>query len=316
MSEILIEVARDLMLKDDTKKLHGKLCSDLEIFLAKTLTQSHLKIELFGSSKSGFGCDDCDLDMTVTAYTNLFNNIRRFADAIRSFSQTVCGSVEEVPTAKVPIIKFDCRVVDSDGSARTFSVDLSFGNNLGVKNTALLKKYADFDERVPILGILVKKFTKQMNICGVKQRFMAPYAYTIMLIYFLQRKKVLPNFQEEEFPVFRRCNYDSVYDLLKGFLNYYSGTSYHDTVFDDFRDVVCIRRTKILSRAEKRWHRTIFNVEDPFKLDHNLGRSVDHDSLVLIKISFKMILKHLNSLYPLYALPSNIFEVSPIVKDC
>ncbi|CAK0829240.1 unnamed protein product, partial [Prorocentrum cordatum] len=79
--------------------------------------------------------------------------------------------VELVETARVPIVK--CRwcaeaggaaASQAPGSPREFEVDVSFCNEVAYYNSRLLRAYADLDQRVVRLCLLVKLWAKRRRI--------------------------------------------------------------------------------------------------------------------------------------------------------
>lgn len=96
-------------------------------------------------------------------------------------------------------------------------------------------------------------------------------------------------------------NNQSVGSLLRGFFAYYGGRG-RQTPLGEFnwcREVISIRtRGGILSKAEKGWtgarvdgkgnkHRFLIAIEDPFELDHNIGRTVILDGSRAIQNEFQ-----------------------------
>ena len=67
-----------------------------------------------------------------------------------------------------------------------------------VHNTAMLELYSRIDPRCRILGYVMKDFAKACGICDASQGSLSPYAYRLMVIYYLQRTSppVLPVLQE------------------------------------------------------------------------------------------------------------------------
>ncbi|KAG0416502.1 hypothetical protein HPB47_006359 [Ixodes persulcatus] len=63
-------------------------------------------------------------------------------------------------------------------------------------------------------------------------------------------------------------NNESVGELWLGLLRFYT------EVFDFRADVVCIRHREPVTRLQKSWTSRCIAIEDPFKLDHNLGNGV------------------------------------------
>ena len=68
----------------------------------------------------------------------------------------------------------------------------------GVRNSALLEFYSRIDPRCRTLGYAMKHFAKLAGIADASKGSLNPYAYILMLIYYLQRTSppVLPVLQE------------------------------------------------------------------------------------------------------------------------
>lgn len=176
-----------------------------------------LKVNLFGSSANGFGSKTSDLDccLTVegceTALSAGFSSEKgeREVTIIAGLMQklvnlnyglqaqhvnskefrSIFQHVEAVPDAKVPIIRFIHVATGLEG-------DLSIYNTLPLRNTKLLRTYANFDDRILPLGFLLKQFCKTVEIGDASRGSLSSYAYLMLLIHYLQHKKVLPNLQE------------------------------------------------------------------------------------------------------------------------
>jgi len=80
--------------------------------------------------------------------------------------------------AKVPILR-----LRFEGC---LEVDLSCNNRQPLKNTALLACYANMHPAVSRLGRAVKLWAKTAGVCGAADRNLSSYAFTLMVVYFLQ----------------------------------------------------------------------------------------------------------------------------------
>ncbi len=69
---------------------------------------------------------------------------------------------------------------------------------MALRNTELLRAYVDMDERVRILGILIKVWAKHCNIGDASRGSLSSYAYVILMLHYLQRCQppVVPFLQE------------------------------------------------------------------------------------------------------------------------
>lgn len=70
-------------------------------------------------------------------------------------------------------------------------MDICINNILGVINSNMLKVYCEIDPRVEQLGKLVKLWAKAKMVSS--QSNYSSYAMILMVIYFLQKKKILPS---------------------------------------------------------------------------------------------------------------------------
>jgi terminal uridylyltransferase len=82
--------------------------------------------------------------------------------------------VLEITSAKVPIVKVRHKKSSIEG-------DISLYNTLALQNTELLKSYAQIDERVKILGLVVKYFAKTCQIGDASCGSLSSYAYIILM---------------------------------------------------------------------------------------------------------------------------------------
>ncbi|XP_009462323.1 PREDICTED: terminal uridylyltransferase 7 isoform X3 [Nipponia nippon] len=210
-------------------------------------------------------------------------------------------NVLPITTAKVPIVKFF--------HVRSgLEVDISLYNTLALHNTRLLSSYAAIDPRVKYLCYTMKVFTKICDIGDASRGSLSSYAYTLMVLYFLQQRKppVIPVLQEiykepkkpeilvdgwnvyffdkiEELSVvWPDCgkNTESVGQLWLGLLRFYTEE------FDFKEHVICIRRKNLLTTFKKQWTSKYIVIEDPFDLNHNLGAGLSRKMTNFIMKAF------------------------------
>ncbi|KAM6105328.1 LOW QUALITY PROTEIN: terminal uridylyltransferase 7 [Pterocles gutturalis] len=260
------------------------------------------KLNLFGSSKNGFGFKQSDLDICMTM------------DGLETAEGLDCIKISEVAkvlkkqsglrnvlltTAKVPIVKFLCQ--------SGLEVDISLYNTLALHNTRLLSSYAAIDPRVKYLCYTMKVFTKICDIGDASRGSLSSYAYTLMVLYFLQQRNppVIPVLQEiyqepkkpeilvdgwnvyffdkieELSAVWPDCeNTESVGQLWLGLLRFYTEE------FDFKEHVICIRRKNLLTTFKKQWTSKYIVIEDPFDLNHNLGAGLSRKMTNFIMKAF------------------------------
>ncbi|CAK0811253.1 unnamed protein product [Prorocentrum cordatum] len=86
--------------------------------------------------------------------------------------------VRLVPGARIPVLS-----LRFDGAV---DVDLSCHNTEPLRNSQLLRAYAQVSPLVRGLALLVKLWSKAAGVCGAQSRNLTSYALALMAIYFLQ----------------------------------------------------------------------------------------------------------------------------------
>ena len=171
-----------------------RIVNNLQNYIRQSFAGATLR--LFGSSANGFGFRGSDLDICLTFHGNEtgenidpINIIVSVADRLKRYRE--CNNVMAITTAKVPIVKFTMKKSNIEG-------DLSLYNVLAIANTKLLATYANIDTRVKILGYAMKFFAKLCDIGDASRGSLSSYAYTLMVIHFLQQIKppIVPVLQE------------------------------------------------------------------------------------------------------------------------
>ncbi|KAI4007568.1 terminal uridylyl transferase 7 [Homo sapiens] len=206
-----------------------------------------------------------------------------------------------ITTAKVPIVKFF-------HLRSGLEVDISLYNTLALHNTRLLSAYSAIDPRVKYLCYTMKVFTKMCDIGDASRGSLSSYAYTLMVLYFLQQRNppVIPVLQEiykgekkpeifvdgwniyffdqiDELPTYwSECgkNTESVGQLWLGLLRFYTEE------FDFKEHVISIRRKSLLTTFKKQWTSKYIVIEDPFDLNHNLGAGLSRKMTNFIMKAF------------------------------
>lgn len=143
--------------------------------------------------------------------------VRVLADKLEKSGITV---VEVVANARVPIVKCRYAVRGEEKlvgreEEHEFDVDVSFCNEVALHNSQLLRSYAKFDIRAHALGVLVKHWAKQRGIRSALDGTLSSYAYTLMVIHFLQRSQILPNIQNPPEELKKKLGVESTESLLE-----------------------------------------------------------------------------------------------------
>ncbi|TMW57718.1 hypothetical protein Poli38472_014321 [Pythium oligandrum] len=172
-----------------------------------------------------------------------------------------------VTGARIPMIRFA-------HPSSPYECDLCFDNELMVHSTTLLRSYAENDERVRILGVLIKQWAKQRGISDASRGFLKPFGYVLLVIYYLQsRLGLVPNLQHPTQRNHVNCD-QNVVEMLLGFFAFYT------TEFQFDKYVVSIRFPSRRISKKLRWgdanaKHWRMSLEDPVETDNDLGRAVN-----------------------------------------
>uniref|UniRef100_A0A8C2ZYU8 CCHC-type domain-containing protein n=1 Tax=Cyclopterus lumpus TaxID=8103 RepID=A0A8C2ZYU8_CYCLU len=278
------------------------ILQDLETFVRRQFAGARL--QLFGSSKNGFGFRQSDLDICMVLEGQ--DSIEDVDCIIESLARTLrkhqgLKNILPITTAKVPIVKFYHVRTGLEG-------DISLYNTLALHNTHLLALYAAIDRRVKILCYVMKVFAKICDIGDASRGSLSSYAYTLMVLFFLQQRDppVIPVLQEiydgkkkpevlvdgwnvyffddlkalpSRWPQHGK-NVETVGELWLGLLRFY-------TEDFDFREhVICLRQHGRLTTFNKQWTSKYIVIEDPFDLNHNLGAGLSRKMTNFIMKAF------------------------------
>ncbi|XP_058492229.1 terminal uridylyltransferase 4 isoform X2 [Solea solea] len=280
------------------------ILQDLENFVRRQFAGARL--QLFGSSKNGFGFRQSDLDICMVLEgqetmddIDCITIIESLARLLKKHSGL--KNILPITTAKVPIVKFYHVRTGLEG-------DVSLYNTLALHNTNLLASYAAIDRRVKILCYVMKVFAKVCDIGDASRGSLSSYAYTLMVLFFLQQRNppVIPVLQEiydgkkkpevliDGWNVYFHDdlktlpshwsqygkNTETVGELWLGLLRFY-------TEDFDFREhVICIRQHHSLTTFNKQWTSKYIVIEDPFDLNHNLGAGLSRKMTNFIMKAF------------------------------
>ncbi|KAK9523090.1 hypothetical protein VZT92_019515 [Zoarces viviparus] len=280
------------------------IIQDLEAFVRRQFAGARL--QLFGSSKNGFGFRQSDLDICMVLEGQETMEDVECISIIESLARMLwkhqgLKNILSITTAKVPIVKFFHLRTGLEG-------DISLYNTLALHNTHLLASYAAIDRRVKILCYVMKVFAKMCDIGDASRGSLSSYAYTLMVLFFLQQRDppVIPVLQEiydgkkkpevlvdgwnvyffddlkalpSRWPQYRK-NTETVGELWLGLLRFY-------TEDFDFREhVICLRQHGCLTTFNKQWTSKYIVIEDPFDLNHNLGAGLSRKMTNFIMKAF------------------------------
>ncbi|KAM8866789.1 poly(A) RNA polymerase GLD2 isoform 1-T2 [Synchiropus picturatus] len=219
--------------------------------------------------------------------------------------------------AKVPILKFKERGGDLE-------FDLNVNNTVGIRNTFLMRSYANADPRVGPIVLVVKKWARYHQINDASQGTLSSYSLVLMVLNFLQTRQtpVIPSLQRDhpqcfnpnmpidgvpeaadKVPRYLSGNKACLGELFLGFLKYYA------TEFRWDKQVISVREACVFDKTDSlQWKNKYICVEEPFDRT-NVARAVHkEDKFKAIKDQFfeswctLQREKDLNSILPVQAL--------------
>ncbi len=270
------------------------------------------KLTAFGSSESGLGLKNGDIDLCLEFKGEKPKKV--LTKIARMLREDGMEDVTLIAHAKVPIVKF----IDS----RTkIPIDISINNSLAIHNTNLLKLYNDCDVRVRPFVLSIKNWALHRGICNAAYGTFSSYAWTLIALQFLQtcNPPILPNIQQGENRILKEVE-GTTYDLtmneepneLIKFENKSNIGQLIINFFDQFskewpweENVISLRSGKMISRKEKRWEekkpklidalidenklrlgKHSLPVEDPFDHLHDLSRVLRTEGVMDIREEF------------------------------
>ncbi|XP_054733720.1 speckle targeted PIP5K1A-regulated poly(A) polymerase [Anastrepha obliqua] len=267
-----------------------------------------LKIHPFGSFVSGLALRDSDIDLFIQCEQRIgdrvtdlqyimFNRINNILHRSKCFSEVI-----PIRQARVPIIK--CKHTSTG-----FSLDINLSCPSSVQNTNFLRDLLKLDTRIMELTVFLKVWAKQLQLIG--RGNMSSYCFITLIIFYLQqpqsgRPAVLPSIKklQENIPavMIGGVNYAfelhesalslpvelTTSNLIHGFFKFYSNFQFERVLLvpylgeaipkDQFKnDPAChdrLRAIGILKDNPAVQANRCVCVQDPFSLNHNIGKSV------------------------------------------
>ncbi|KRY37404.1 Poly(A) RNA polymerase GLD2-A [Trichinella spiralis] len=157
-------------------------------------------ILLTGSSVTGLGLNDCDMDLCLITPTPrreyyierhlALQTLQACYNAFCNPNSPICQ--HQIITAKVPILRG--KFVNPWG----YSVDINCNHVLGIYNSYLLRSYVKIDDRFAPLVICIKHWAKLKGLCDAQNGYLNSYSWTLLVLNYLQcgvRPPVLPSLQ-------------------------------------------------------------------------------------------------------------------------
>jgi DNA polymerase sigma len=293
---------------------------ELDILVRSALAgrQCIIDLKVFGSRANKLALEDSsDVDITLLD-TGLLGEESELLDAIAKEAQKPENKkqfpiVISFAHAAQPVLKFKVNI-----GGRQVDVDFSINNYLGYYNTHLLDNYCQIHPVVSALIKRVKEWAHTNDLVGNMAGFINTYAYSLLVIAFLQQRKIIPNLQwiaterSHNFPVEQMSKkerkkyhiYFASYDcpeVQQIRLNSRGGLKaddFADILFDMFLNL-CLQKLKWKEckisinpqflGTSSRPEQAGIEIIDPFNIEHNLAAQVTEESLnallAVIKVS-------------------------------
>eukprot|EP00397_Hematodinium_sp_SG-2012_P002128 GEMP01002134.1.p1 GENE.GEMP01002134.1~~GEMP01002134.1.p1 ORF type:complete len:1055 (+),score=272.23 GEMP01002134.1:27-3191(+) len=277
---------RHLLLDDIINRITAILC---EAGITGT-------VEPYGSFVSGFATSHSDIDVTLLVSDDI--DPRSVLPKLISRIERAPGFhyVSRVFASKNQLIKFTDAHTDTD-------IELTVNNRLGIRNSALLCAYQDYDERIVIYARRVKDWCRHFDLVGSQDGCINSYGWILMAIHYIIKKNVVCNLQilaqatgvpqqmiksskcpggeedvcetrfwEDTSVLPKSKNRQSADELFAGFIEYYYAFDWHShavsirTALPNVPQEEFKKNLYAPDGKEYPWH-----VEDPFDLKHNLA---------------------------------------------
>ncbi|XP_076301157.1 speckle targeted PIP5K1A-regulated poly(A) polymerase [Lasioglossum baleicum] len=175
----------------DIERKYEIVCTQLDKIFKQTFP--NCKTYKFGSTQTGLGFKECDLDIymdigerisestNTSADTWTMNKILKEVKRIMYRMNHIFSNIISIPKARTPIIKF-CYVKTN------ISCDISFKNSSGIYKSKLIKHCISLDCRLKPLMMLIKYWARNFKLSSSGK--ISNYALAFLIIFYLQQPSV------------------------------------------------------------------------------------------------------------------------------
>ncbi|KAL4236653.1 Terminal uridylyltransferase 4 [Mactra antiquata] len=275
--------------------LHGltdeELSNRLQVsnIIQSTLNKAlpDISLEPFGSSVTGFGLKDADLNMNLMVPQGE-NSARHLVQVFKILSENPdYKDVRSEFQSAVPAVLFT-------SPCGTLQCQIAIGCELSCYTSQYLAIYSKLDDRLRKLAVAFRYWAKICQLDEPEAGSLPAYSYGLMTVYFLQQIKhpILPVFWKDlsEEALKRPQSTNDILNLLSKFKELTWKTQNTDSVGSLWKDllmfyglnfnindhVVCVRYKKLVFRSEKKWKSKRIAIEDPFISKRNVARSLQN----------------------------------------
>lgn len=197
----------------------------------------------FGSSVTGLGFKNSDIDVYVKLLPPRPYSHNETMDYLKRTKRILMRhpsfkKVFGVFGAKTPIIK-------CEHTPTGLNCDINLKNSLGIYNSELLSYLQTLDIRIKPLLLVIKCWAQNLNLTGSNK--ITSYALAMMIIFYLQQKKILPpirflqscafdhdewncTFDKEKGHTFEIENNQNLFELLRDFYRFYEAFNFKEII--------------------------------------------------------------------------------------
>lgn len=205
-SEDSLKLAKIVDSKTPPKEYLDLLFSEFGKINAKIHDLFKVDGQIYGSLVNGFPTNSSDIDVVInladqeTDFKDMedmededtpdSNNVALLNKLFESIQSNLADQFElsKIDSARVPILK--CKSRNSQ-----IEIDISFNHEVVVHNSALLRAYSSMSPVVGQLVVLIKHWAKQRDLNDALQGTLSSYSYVLLVIHYLQSRKMLPDLQ-------------------------------------------------------------------------------------------------------------------------
>ena len=173
------------------QEIYKKYLTIIHSILKKYNLESKTKVQAYGSLMNNFLIEDGDIDICIVPQSISIFEFSPYLDELeKELKNKICSiELNYNSNGRYHLLK-------TKENISKVNVDITVHTLLPIYNTELIRLYSLIDQRFHILGIYIKHFVKKYNMNGAGEKFLSSYALLIMIIHFLQNKKVLPILQK------------------------------------------------------------------------------------------------------------------------
>lgn len=184
ISDGVMKKVADLLPGADFGTTRLELCTRLSSMLSGL--PEGTSIQMFGSTVNGFGSATSDVDMCLiqsaeAAKSKPWDPVEIVGAAASMLEASGMKEVNARTTSRIPIVMFVDPVTG-------LSCDLCASNPLALRNTALLRAFAQIDARVRPLAYTLKHWASRRQINNPSGATLSSYGYLLLMLHHLMSR--------------------------------------------------------------------------------------------------------------------------------